>query len=101
VKDIAQQALEIAGVLLRMPKRVDALVTRIEDGSVAVTNPRLEQRVARLERTARRVVSALLFGALLVAGAVVRADDVVLGSVLMVASVVPLLYTLFGGRRSP
>jgi predicted unusual protein kinase regulating ubiquinone biosynthesis (AarF/ABC1/UbiB family) len=101
VQDAAKQALEIAGVVLRLPNRVDALLSRIEDGNVAVRNPRLEQRVARLERTARRVISALLFGALLIAGALVRAEDAVLGTVLMVASVVPLLYTLFAGRRSP
>ena len=95
VKDIAQQAVEIAGIaLVRLPKRMDALLSRIEEGNVAVTNPQLEKRVARLERTARRVVSAILFGALLIAGAVVLSTDGVLGTVLMVASVVPLLYTL-------
>ena len=94
VKDVAQQAVEIAGIAVRLPKRMDALLTRIEDGNVAVTNPQLEKRVARLERTARRVVSAILFGALLIAGAVVLSTDAVLGTVLMVASVVPLLYTL-------
>ena len=62
-------------------------------------SPALERRVARLERTARRVVSVLAFGILLIAGAVVRAGDVALGSVLMIASVVPLLFTVFAGRR--
>jgi predicted unusual protein kinase regulating ubiquinone biosynthesis (AarF/ABC1/UbiB family) len=100
VQDLAQQAVEVAGLAWRLPKRVDALVTRIEDGSVAVTSPRLEQRVARLERTARRLISAIVFGALLIAGAVLRADETVLGTVLMVVSVVPLLYALFAGRGS-
>jgi predicted unusual protein kinase regulating ubiquinone biosynthesis (AarF/ABC1/UbiB family) len=99
VQDLAKEALEIAGVALRLPKRLDALADRLEDGTLAVTSPRLEQRVARLERTARRVISAVLFGGLLIAGAVVRADDAVLGTVLMAASAVPLLYTLFAGRR--
>ena len=74
VQDLAKQAAEVAGLAWRLPKRLDALVTRIEDGSVAVTTPRLEQRVARLERTTRRAVSALVFGALLIAGAVLRAE---------------------------
>ncbi|GAA1446227.1 ABC1 kinase family protein [Leifsonia poae] len=99
VQDFAKQAVEIAGIALRLPKRLDALIDRFEDGTVEVATPRLEQRVARLERTARRLVSALVFGALLIAGAVVRADDAVLGTVLMVASALPLLYTLFAGRR--
>ncbi|WP_419817368.1 ABC1 kinase family protein [Glaciibacter flavus] len=99
VQDVAKQALEVAGIAWRLPKRLDALVTRFEDGSVATVSPALERRVARLERTARRVVSVLVFGILLIAGAVVRADDVVLGSVLMIASVVPLLFAVFAGRR--
>lgn len=99
VQDFAQQALEIASLAFRLPKRLDALVTRFEDGSVAVTNPGLEKRVARLERTARQAVSALLFGALLVAGVLLRADDKVLGTVLMIASVVPLLQALVTSRR--
>ena len=99
VQDVAKQALEVAGLAWRLPKRLDALVTRFEDGSVATVSPALERRVARLERTARRVVSVLVFGVLLIAGAVLRADDVVLGSVLMIASVVPLLFALFAGRR--
>jgi len=98
VQDLAKQAVEIAGIAVGLPKRLDSLVTRFEQGSVAVTNPSLERRVARLERTARRVISATLFAALLVAGAVLRADDAVFGTVLMIASVVPLLHALFAGR---
>jgi len=71
----------------------------LEDGSLSVANPRLERQAARLERTARRAASALIFGSLLIAGAVVRADDLLLGNVLMIASVVPLLQGLWAGRR--
>jgi predicted unusual protein kinase regulating ubiquinone biosynthesis (AarF/ABC1/UbiB family) len=98
-QDVAQQALDAAGLALGLPKRLAGVMSRLEDGSLAVASPRLERQVARLERTAQRSVSALVFGALLVAGSVVRADDAVLGSVLMVASVVPLLQGLWVGRR--
>ena len=100
VQDLAKQAVETAGVALRLPKRLDALVTRVEDGNFAVSSPRLEQRIVRLERAARRLIAAVLFGALLTAGAVLEATDAVFGTVLMVASAVPLLYTLFGGKRA-
>ncbi|MDQ6740203.1 MAG: AarF/UbiB family protein, partial [Actinomycetota bacterium] len=98
VQDLARQALEAAGVSLRLPKRLDGLVTRIEDGSVSVASPRLERQVARLNRMAQRSGSALIFGALLIAGSVVRADDTVLGSGLMIVSVVPLLHGVWVGR---
>ena len=99
VQDVAQQGLDAAGIALRLPKRLDGLVTRIEDGSLSVANPRLERQLSRLDRTVRRAASALIFGALLIAGSVVRADDAVLGSVLMIASVVPLLHGVWVGRR--
>ncbi len=98
VQDIAQQALEIAGIAWRLPKRIDRLVTGLEDGTVAVTSPALERRVARLERTARQAISALIFGAALIAGVVLRADDAVFGTVLMIGSIIPLLHAVFAGR---
>jgi predicted unusual protein kinase regulating ubiquinone biosynthesis (AarF/ABC1/UbiB family) len=99
LQDAAQQALDAAGLALRLPKRLDGLVTRIEDGSVSVAIPRLERQVARLARTVQRSASGLIFGSLLIAGSLVRADDTVLGNVLMIASVVPLLHGVWAGRR--
>jgi predicted unusual protein kinase regulating ubiquinone biosynthesis (AarF/ABC1/UbiB family) len=99
VKDVATQALDVGSVALRLPKRLDGLLTRIEEGSLPVSNPRLERQMARLSRTAQRVASALVFGALLIAGAVDRGSDLVLGNVLMIGSVLPLLHGLWVGRR--
>jgi predicted unusual protein kinase regulating ubiquinone biosynthesis (AarF/ABC1/UbiB family) len=99
VQDLGGQALAAATLALRLPKRLDALVDRIEDGSVTVSVPSVEHRVDRLERAARRVISAVLFGALLIAGAVLRVDDAAFGTALMVASSAPLLHALFSGRR--
>jgi predicted unusual protein kinase regulating ubiquinone biosynthesis (AarF/ABC1/UbiB family) len=98
VQDLGRQALETARTAAGLPNRLDALVTRVESGNVVAVVPTLDRRVARLERASRRVVSAILFGALLVAGAVLRADDAVLGIVLMSVSAVPLLHALLAGR---
>ena len=99
VQDVARQALDAAGVALRLPGRLDALAARMEEGSLQVAVPRLERQTARVERAVRRSASAVVFGSLLVAGAIVRADDLVLGSVLMAVSAVPLLHALWVGRR--
>jgi predicted unusual protein kinase regulating ubiquinone biosynthesis (AarF/ABC1/UbiB family) len=99
VQDVATQALDAAGVALRLPRRLDGLVTQLEDGTLSVRSARLEQQVARIERTARRAVWALVFAAMLIAGTVLRADDAVFGTVLMAASVVPLAGVLLTGRR--
>lgn len=100
VRDVAQQVIDAASAALLLPRRLEGLMTKIEDGSLSVANPRLEKKMARRERTAQRTASALIFGALLIAGSLVRVDDLALGNVLMLASVLPLLHGLWVGRRS-
>jgi hypothetical protein len=43
------------------------------------------------------MISAVLFGGLVIAGALVRPDDATFGTVLIVASVAPLLHAVFAG----
>ncbi|YCK83329.1 AarF/UbiB family protein [Arthrobacter sp. D3-18] len=98
VNDVAAQAFDAAAVALRLPKRLDGLVTKLEDGSLQVSNLRLERQMGRIIVLLKRAVGALIFGAMLIAGSVIRADDLVLGNLLMIGSVVPLLYGLWSGR---
>ncbi len=99
VQDAGRQALGIAGVAVGLPKRLDSFLARVEESSLPVSNRRLERRAELLVRLTRRVASFTVFGALLVAGAVVRSGDAVFGNVLMIASVLPLLHGLWVGRR--
>jgi predicted unusual protein kinase regulating ubiquinone biosynthesis (AarF/ABC1/UbiB family) len=95
VMDFVQRGLSLAGVLARLPERLDVLTTRLEEGNVSVQNPRLERRIAALERTGRRLVSAVLFGVLLIGGILVR--DEPYGIWLMIGSGLPLLHAVFAG----
>ncbi len=97
VQAFGQQALSVAGTVARLPQRLDALADRIEEGRLVANSPRLEQRVARLERTARRIVSAVLFVGLFIGGILLRVDEPVWGGVLIAVSVIPLLHALFAG----
>ena len=104
VQAVAQQAMSVAGILARLPQRLDTLTTRLEEGTISVRTPRLERRLVGIERTARQIVSAILFAALLIGGILLRAEDVAVGTVLMIASVLPLFHTLSAGilaRRGP
>lgn len=94
VRDAASQAWEIAAAAVAMPRRLDALIRKVDEGSLEVANPRLERHMAKLVRLGQRVVAALIFGALLIAGALVRPEDHVLSNVLMICSVLPLLFGL-------
>ncbi|CAN5626179.1 AarF/ABC1/UbiB kinase family protein [soil metagenome] len=104
VQDIANRAVSIAGLVARLPQRVDTIITRAEEGRLAVQTPALDRRIRSLDRTGRRIVSAILFAALLIGGILLRPDDVVLGTVFMGVSALPLLHALFAGvigRRGP
>ncbi|MEB0003117.1 MULTISPECIES: AarF/ABC1/UbiB kinase family protein [unclassified Cryobacterium] len=104
VQDLAKRTVAAAGLIARLPQRLDTLITRVEDGNLTVQTPRLERRLGSLERTGRRIISAVLFTALLIGGILLRADDVVFGTVLMAVSVLPLLHATLAGavaRRGP
>ena len=101
---VVQEAASMAGVVARLPRRLDDMVTRIEDGRLVADVPKLDRWLKRLERMGRRVVSAVLFAGLLISGAVLRAEDLTIGTVLMIASLLPLLHALFAGfsgRQGP
>jgi predicted unusual protein kinase regulating ubiquinone biosynthesis (AarF/ABC1/UbiB family) len=103
LQDAAKNVLTFLGTAARLPGRIDRVLTRIDDGALTISDPPLERRIARLERLGRRMLSAALFGMLLIGGALVRPDDPVLGGALMLASALPLLHAVFagfGGRGS-
>jgi predicted unusual protein kinase regulating ubiquinone biosynthesis (AarF/ABC1/UbiB family) len=103
VQDLAGQAVANAATLWRLPKRIDDIITRVDEGSVTFDTSRIERRLDRIDGLVRRGVSALLFAALLIGGALVLTANPPLGVVLMSLSVLPLVHTLFAGlfRRGP
>ncbi len=100
LRGIGQQALGYATTVARLPRRLDELATRIERGQVAFRAPGVERRIAAIESTLRRLITAIVFAALLFSGALLRrGGDEVLGWMLMGASVLPLLYLVMTWRR--
>ena len=104
LQQVGKQVVSVGGLIARLPQRIDNLTTRIEAGEISVQSPRLERRMRGLARTGRQLISAILFAALLIGGILLRAEDVVFGTVLMAVSALPLLHALFAGalaRRGP
>lgn len=100
VAEVGRQALRYAGTLARLPQRMDELATRVERGRVSIRVPGVERRIGAIEVVLGRLISAIVFAALLFCGVLLRrGGDEVLAWVLMGASVIPLLQLLFGGRR--
>ncbi|MEC5170659.1 ABC1 kinase family protein [Glaciihabitans sp. GrIS 2.15] len=104
LQQVGKQVVSVGGLIARLPQRLDTLTTRIEAGEISVQSPRLERRLSGLARTGRQLISAIVFAALLIGGILLRAEDVVFGTVLMSVSALPLLHVLFAGalaRRGP
>jgi predicted unusual protein kinase regulating ubiquinone biosynthesis (AarF/ABC1/UbiB family) len=104
VQDVAKRALSALGLVARLPQRFDDISTRLEEGTLSVQTPRIERRLSTIDRTVRRVISAIIFAALLIGGILLRVEDVAFGTVLMAVSALPLLHALFAGvaaRRGP
>src|SRR5690606_8132000 len=99
LRDVGAQAVSNAGIVWRLPKRVDDLITRVDEGSVTFDTSRLEKRLDTIIGVARRAVSAILFAGCVVGGALLLGPVMPLGIVLLAASVLPLAHALFGGRR--
>jgi predicted unusual protein kinase regulating ubiquinone biosynthesis (AarF/ABC1/UbiB family) len=97
VQDLGKRLVSSAGLIARLPGRLDELITRAEEGRLTTRSPEIERRLAVLDRSTRRVISAILFGVLLIAGVLLRPTDAVFGTVLMAASALPLLHALFAG----
>ncbi|KAB1651919.1 AarF/ABC1/UbiB kinase family protein [Pseudoclavibacter chungangensis] len=99
IRDLTTRAGDAVASLARLPGRIDTLVTSFEEGTADVRSTRIEERLDRVDRAVRRLVSAVVFAGLLVAGALVRPGDDVLGTVIMIGAVLPLAHVLLGGRR--
>ncbi len=77
---------------------MDRVLTQVERGELNVQTPLLDLRVRRLERSVSRVAMALIFAALIIAGAILYPTEPTLAKVLMVASLLPLLRAIMSGR---
>lgn len=97
MQDMGRDAMETAAVTYRLPKRIDAIITRVDDGNVTFDTSRLERRLDRLEGIARRIGSGVLFAAMLVGGALLVPTLPPLGITLLCVSVLPLLHSVFAG----
>lgn len=101
VQAFTSQAMGRMSTSWHLPGRIDKIISRLDDGKVTFDTSRLERRLERLEVLARRIVSGVLFAALLIGGALLVPVAAPLGVALISVSVLPLLHALLArvGRR--
>jgi predicted unusual protein kinase regulating ubiquinone biosynthesis (AarF/ABC1/UbiB family) len=91
----------MARALLALPRRTEAMLSRMERGDLAVRVPQLSRQVSRLERTIRRMAGIVVFAALLLGGIQLHlAGQVVFGSALFVGAGLALAWVIFARRET-
>jgi predicted unusual protein kinase regulating ubiquinone biosynthesis (AarF/ABC1/UbiB family) len=98
---IRDEGAKIAASLVALPGRADRIMTLVERGDLSVKTPMLDLRARQLERSAQRLTMAIVFAALLLAGALLYPAEPTFATVLMAASALPLLAALRRGPRPP
>jgi len=94
LKALQKEALSFASTLVRLPQRIDATLTRLDQGLVSIRLPEVEKAVRRLDGSTRRTTSGVLFAALLLAGVALRLGHDPLGNLLLIVSAIPLVHAL-------
>lgn len=88
---------DMARVLLGLPKRVDEVASRMEQGRMEVRMPEMKQHIARLERGVRKLAGAIIFAAGMVAGTdLFLGGHLELATALGAAELLLLLWILLG-----
>ena len=100
VNAIGRQILSVLTTLSQLPQRLDSALTRLDQGLISLRLPELEKRVRRLGGSTRRLSAALLAGALIVGGILLRISGDDLGNVLLISSI-PLALHALGMFRIP
>ena len=86
--------------IIRLPQRLDTVLTKMERGDMAVGTPSLNQYAARIESSTRRITNAVVFAVLFFSGVqLYLAEELTFGMILLTGSIIPLWRIIFPGRR--
>lgn len=86
----------MARALLALPRRAEAILSKMERGELAVRVPQIAEQVDRLELAVRRLVGGVIFAALLMGGVqLYLAGQVLFGSILLAIAGAALVWVVF------
>ena len=84
---LGRQVLDFASNLVRLPRRIDEVLSRLENGSLTVRLTEVEKNLRRVDGSNRRLSSAAIFIALVLAGTALRIAEDDLANWVLLASV--------------
>jgi predicted unusual protein kinase regulating ubiquinone biosynthesis (AarF/ABC1/UbiB family) len=92
VKALGREVVSFATTVAGLPRKMDSVLNRLDQGNLALRIPEVEKGLRRIDGSARRITSAVLFSVLLLGGVALRIYADPLGNILLIASVPFLLH---------
>jgi len=87
--------------IIRLPRRLETVLNKMERGDMSVNTPSLNQYAARIERSTRRITNAVVFAVLFFSAVqLYLAEELTFGMILLIGSIIPLWRIIFPGRRT-
>ena len=94
-----EELLVLGRSLLSVPRKMDAMLEKMERGEIAVRAPEVSQQVSRLEGALRQIAAGVVFAALLLGGIqLYLAGRTPFAEVLLAGAGLSLLWALLAGR---
>ena len=86
--------------IIRLPQRLDTVLSKMERGDMAVGTPSLNRYAARIESSTSRMTNAVVFAVLFFSGVqFYLAEELTFGMILFMGSIIPMWRIIFPGRR--
>ncbi len=96
LRPLLKTSLQLLRTLVALPQRADAVLARLAQGRLEVSDPVLHSRLERLEHSARQISTALVFTALLLSATQLALNERYLVAALAgLGALIALLLTLF------
>jgi len=96
---ILDQLGDVLQVLIALPSQTSRVLTKMEQGELAVQSPQVTREVRTLVRSVDRLTGGVVFAALLFDAVMLQnAGNAALGNAFFGAACAALLWVLFGGR---
>jgi predicted unusual protein kinase regulating ubiquinone biosynthesis (AarF/ABC1/UbiB family) len=97
---ILQELGDFVRSLVAVPKKMDALLTRVDRGEVAVRAPEISAQVSHMELAIRQVAGGIIFAAFLLGGIQLLVSGLApFGQILLGGAALSLLWVILSGFR--
>lgn len=100
LKAVGRELGSIATTLYQLPRRINRVLTKLDQGILSVRLPEVEKRISRVDGSTRRITSSLVFAAIFLGGVLLKINGDSLGIPVMLSSV-PFAIHAIGLFRLP